>query len=384
MALCVAGSATATFSYAAPHTPSSDAEVLERLPLRPGDDTLRVLKTLRQALAQTPTDPDAASNLAQAYFDLAMAKGDPRYIGYAEAVVTPFASVMTADLLLVRGQLRQYRHQFEEALEDFSQALRLDAQLAQAHAWRGAIFLVQANYPAAHQACQALQNLGRSALAGACQGLLHAYTGDLQAAQSSLQHALAASTTPESRLWLLTRLGEVASWRGQAMQAEQYFKSALALGLDDGYLLAAWSDFLLDNQRPAEVVKQLAAWETSDGLLLRLAEAQAQVQLPTASKHVQAIGKRFDAARLRGDVTHRAEEARFELRLGKRPQAALALAKANYQVQREPRDARILLEAAVAAKDPASAQAALDWLRSSRFQDARLQALAQSLNRMAP
>lgn len=375
-------SVTATFTYAAPHTPSFDAEVLERLPMRPGDDITRVLKTLRQALVQKPTDPDAASALAQAYFDLAMAKGDPRYIGYAEAVLNPFANAMTADLLLVRGQLRQYRHQFEEALGDFSKALRQDAQLAQAHAWRGAIFLVQANYPAARQECQALHSLGRSALADACQGLLHAYTGDLQAAQSTLRQALDASAAPESRLWLLTRLGETAGWRGQAAQAEQYFKAALALGLDDGYLLAAWSDFLLDNHRPAEVVKQLATWEASDSLLLRLAEAETQLQLPTAAKHVQAIENRFGAARLRGDVTHRAEEARFELRLGSNPRAALTLAKVNYKVQREPRDARILLEAAMAAKDPTSSQAALDWLRSSSFQDSRLQALAQTLNRM--
>lgn len=380
--LCLVGSITP--SHAAPRTPGVDAEVLERLPLRPGDDTLRVLQSLRQALAQMPANPEAASALAQAYFDLAMAKGDPRYIGYAEAVLTPFASAMTADLLLVRGQLRQYRHQFEEALNDFASALRLDAQLAQAHAWRGAIFLAQANYPGAQQACQALQKLERRALAGACQGLLHAYTGDLQAAQSNLQRALNTSAAPESRLWLLTRLGEVASWRGQAAQAEQHFKAALSLGLDDGYLLAAWSDFLLDHQRPADVVKQLASWEASDGLLLRLAEAETQLQRPTAAQHVQAIANRFDAARMRGDVTHRAEEARFELRLRGNPQAALALAKANYQVQREPRDARILLEAAVAAKDKASAQAALDWLRSSRFQDPHLQALAQTLNRMTP
>jgi tetratricopeptide (TPR) repeat protein len=313
-----------------------------------------------------------------------MAKGDPRYIGYAEAVVLPFASTMTADLLLVRGQLRQFRHQFEEALEDFSSALRMDPQLAQAHAWRGAIFLVQANYPAAEQACQALSDLAQRALAGACQGLLQAYTGNLQAAQATLQLALQASPAPENQLWLHTRLGEVAGWRGQPAQAEQHFKAALKLGLDDGYLLAAWSDFLLDTQRPAEVLALLAPWESSDGLLLRLAEAETLLKLPAAARHVQALANRFDAARLRGDATHRAEEARFELRLRGNPQTALVMAQANYAVQREPRDARILLEAALAAKDPAGAQAALDWLRSSGFQDPRMMALAKDLNPKTP
>jgi hypothetical protein len=55
----------------------------------------------------------------------------------------------------------------------------------------------------------------------------------------------------------------------------------------------------------------------------------------------------------------------------------VGLASANYAVQREPRDARILLEAAIAAQDSASAQPALDWLRSSGFEDARLRRLSQ-------
>ncbi len=364
---------------AAPRTPVADGEVLEHLPMRPGDSTARELGRLRAELAADPVRPEAAAELAQRYFDLAMARGDPRYVGYADAVLATFEPHMTADLLLVRGQLRQYRHQFAGALADFAEALKLNPALAQVYAWRGAIFLVEANYPQVQQSCTALSNLDRTGLAGACQGLLQAYTGQLQVAQSTLQQALQASPYPESQLWLLTRLGEVAHWRGQSSQAQAYFKAALALGLDDGYLLAAWSDFLLDTDRPAEVVKLLASWEASDGLLLRLAEAETALNLPAAAKHVQAIADRFAAARLRGDVTHRAEEARFELRLRGKPEVSLALAQANYQVQREPRDARVLLEAAVAARQPARAQPALDWLRSSGFEDAYLQSLAKAL-----
>ncbi len=65
------------------------------------------------------------------------------------------------------------------------------------------------------------------------------------------------------------------------------------------------------------------------------------------------------------------------LRLYKEPAIALQLAQANYVVQREPRDARVLLEASIAAKDSASAQAVRDWLGSSGFEDARLRRLAQ-------
>jgi hypothetical protein len=148
------------------------------------------------------------------------------------------------------------------------------------------------------------------------------------------------------------------------------------LGIDDGYLLAAWSDFLLDQKRPAEVVKWLANWEASDGLLLRLALAETAQKLPAAQAHVQALADRFAAARMRGDTTHRAEEARFELQLAGNVAASLAVAAANYKVQREPRDARPLLEAAIAAKDSAAAQPVRDWLQSSGFEDAYLRQLA--------
>jgi hypothetical protein len=121
----------------------------------------------------------------------------------------------------------------------------------------------------------------------------------------------------------------------------------------------------------------LAGWEVSDGLLLRLAEAEAALKLPSAARLARMLDDRFAAARQRGDTTHRAEEARYQLRLRGDAREALRLAAENYKVQREPRDARILLEAAIAAGDAAAAQDARDWLRSSGFEDARLRTLGE-------
>jgi hypothetical protein len=369
-----------TAAFGAPRVPTDAAEVLERLPMRPGDTTARELTSLRAAVMraakEAPGDPLPAAQLAERYFDLATARGDPRYVGYADAVMLPFAQSQVPAALSMRGQLKQYRHDFDGALADFALALKADPQFASAHAWRGAIFLVQANYSAAKAECDALQALKRATLYGACIGLTRAYGGDLAAGFSALQRALDEAKDAGNRLWLLTRLGEVSAWRGQPEQAEKFYRDALALGIDDGYLLAAWSDFLLDQKRPAEVVKWLANWEASDGLLLRLALAETAQKLPAAQAHVQALADRFAAARMRGDTTHRAEEARFELQLAGNVAASLAVAAANYKVQREPRDARPLLEAAIAAKDSAAAQPVRDWLQSSGFEDAYLRQLA--------
>ena len=117
---------------------------------------------------------------------------------------------------------------------------------------------------------------------------------------------------------------------------------------------------------------------------MRLALAETQLGLPKAKAHTQALEDRFAAAKQRGDTTHRAEEARYLLQLQGDAAQALQVAVANYEVQREPRDARIVLEAALAAKNPAAAKPVLDWMASSGFEDRHLRSLAATLTKAAP
>jgi uncharacterized SAM-dependent methyltransferase len=96
---------------------------------------------------------------------------------------------------------------------------------------------------------------------------------------------------------------------------------------------------------------------------------------PQSQRTVRALQARFDAARLRGDSVHQREEARFELHLKQRPTRALQLAQANWLVQREPADARLLLEASRATRQDAVAQAVRDLVASQGLQDERLKGL---------
>ena len=82
---------------------------------------------------------------------------------------------------------------------------------------------------------------------------------------------------------------------------------------------------------------------------------------------------------LRGEKLHLQEEARYLLELKGDARAALAAAAENYRTQREPRDALILMEAALAARDPGAAAPALQWLESSGFEDERIRRLAMRL-----
>ncbi|MCX7136590.1 MAG: hypothetical protein NTW47_08100 [Proteobacteria bacterium] len=51
-------------------------------------------------------------------------------------------------------------------------------------------------------------------------------------------------------------------------------------------------------------------------------------------------------------------------------------------MQKEPRDARVLLEAAVALRRPEAAQPVLDWMGQTRIDDWYLQRLADQLAAM--
>ena len=196
-------------------------------------------------------------------------------------------------------------------------------------------------------------------------------------------NAAEAAREPGVAMWALTLAAETAT-RLADPSAESWFTRALALDSTDPYLLAAWSDWLLDHDRPREVVSLLGAYTRIDPLLLRLALAEQALGDPALGGHIADLAARFEASRLRGDTVHRREEARFQLALLHRPAQALVLARANWDVQREPADARILLETALAARQPAAADPALVWRQTNGVQDRALDGLARKLQALTP
>ena len=115
---------------------------------------------------------------------------------------------------------------------------------------------------------------------------------------------------------------------------------------------------------------------------MRLALAEKALNLPKAKEHEAVIKARFDAARMRGDKLHIQDEARFNLYFLNNTSEALRLAQENWLGQHEPSDARMLLEAALAAKDRAAAQPALDWLKQSRIEDRHFNKLLKQIQEL--
>jgi hypothetical protein len=370
-------------AQAAPYLPKSDDQVLERLPLRPNDPVAREMLQLRNQLRADPRNVNVATALARRYYEMVAEEGDPRYLGYAQAALAPWWDLPEppVEVQVLRAGLAQFSHNFSGALADLSSVLARDPRNAQARALRATIHIVQARYREASADCAALRDVTSELIATGCGAMVDGLTGKLDAAHQRLADALARhpdASAPE-KLWVLIRLAEMAQRQERALQAESYFRQAVGLGITDTFLLAAYADFLLDHKRYGEVVAMLKDKTPSDGLLLRLVLAETRMKLPSAADRAAVLAARYHAAQLRGDTVHQQEEARFRLEVNGDARNALALAQENWKVQKEPRDARILLEAALAAGAPAAAAPVVQWLKDSRIEDQRLLDLAASL-----
>lgn len=360
-----------------PYVPASADAVVERLPK--GREALSEIERLRVLAAAAPGDPARAADLAERCIREARRTGDPRYLGQARAALAPFAGDVAAPprLVLLRATIAQSLHDFDAALRDLDALVVATPRDPQVWLTRGVVLYVVGRHEEARGSCDVVASLGEGLAALVCRATIDSVSGHARGAYDALGAALSrGSVTPSEEAWARSTLGEIAVRAGDDAAAERHFRAALALDPDDAYSRAALADLLLDLGRPREVAAVVDGRTDDDGLLLRLAIAAARSGAADRDALAETLGQRHAASLARGDVVHRREQARFELEVRGDAARALALAEANFGVQREPWDARILFAAALAAKKPEAARAALEFVRSTRSEEPRLVALA--------
>ncbi len=338
---------------------------------------------MRTTLDQNPHDLALAIALAQGYVNSGKTQADPRYYGYAQGVLNPWWNLQDppTEILLLRASILQFRHDFSDALADLNKVLERDPANARAWLARAAILLVQADYPEAQRSCLPLLELDDPLSAAACLSQIGSLTGHAAESFVLLRDAFAHAPRPsdDQRYWILTLLGTMSFQLDQDQDAGRFYKQAIALRGEDVYLLGVYADFLLDQDRAGEVVSLLRDQTRVDPLLLRLALAKQRLGSEDLAGLASVLEQRFAVSRLRGESLHQGDEARFRLFLLNQPQPALRLAQANWKVQREPKDMRILLEAALAAENPSAAKPALELIARTSLEHPRIQALAARL-----
>lgn len=371
---CVA--ALAAPVAAAPFVPSADGVVVERLP-ESRDPAMVAIKKLRAAQRRSPQDLRLATIYARRAIDAARATGDPRPLGHAQAALGPWwnAADAPAPAMLLRATIKQSLHDFGGALADLDRLLAASPGDAQARLTRASVRAVVGRHDEARADCERLRGVASPLVVAACAAGADAATGRAAGTEASLVRALAAGTAepPTVRVWALTLAGEMAARRGDGAAAEARFRDALSLDAGDVYLIGAYADWLIDVGRHADAIRLLEPRARVDALLLRLVIAGAKSPV-RAARHEEdraELAARVDATRRRGDTVHRREEARYALFVEGDAARAVALARANFALQKEPADLRVLLEAANAANDAAALAIARDWIARTGFVDAR-------------
>ncbi|MDD1612450.1 MAG: hypothetical protein LUQ57_04840 [Methylococcaceae bacterium] len=372
-------------AFAAPYQPGHDTQVLERLPAASGLANLE-LRRLRNQLAANPDQITLAVDLAERYVARGKAEADPRYYGYAEGLLKNWWQMPEPPpkVLLIRALIKQHRHDFDSALEDLDKLLRRQPENAQGWLTRAMIQLVQARYTDGLKSCAPLIEFGDTLLAATCLAQVNSLMGQAQKSYEFLLDAFThqAEAPAELRQWTLTVLADIAARLNKTIDAEKHFSEAAGIENPNVYLFVAYADFLLDQRQPQKVLALLQDKNRVDALFLRIALAKKQMADHELDQAIDELEARFAASRLRGENLHQGDEARFALHLLNKPEDALRLATANWQAQREPKDARILLEAALAAQNAEAAKPVLDLLNTTKMEHPQLWQLAAQIEKL--
>ncbi|HEY3516572.1 MAG TPA: hypothetical protein VGL98_05945 [Gammaproteobacteria bacterium] len=350
-------------------TPTDPQQVLERLPLRQGP-AWAAIRALQARLAAEPDDARTAAELAREYLTLVRQTGEPRLLAYAHRALARWSGEPDppADIALQRALLAQSEHHFAEARAELERLVAREPGETEAWLALAAIDTVQGRYAEASSSCMRLVLTADPAVTAGCIAATKAMTREASTAYTLLAAHFERTRTDGSSVssWLATLAAETAASLARDDDARAHFDAALAASgpTPDLYLLTAYADFLLRQARFGEVIALLEGAPPADTVLLRLALAERRAGRD-AAEHVATLRYRLQLALDGRDVAHAREAAFLALYLLDDPERALALALANWAVQREAIDARLVIEAAAAAHDPAAAAPVTTWLEQS-------------------
>lgn len=366
---------------ARPLVPSSDAQVVETLPLQLGQR--REERRLRQAMEARPRDATLAVQAATQFMTMAREEGDARFAGLALGALAGWgrgSAATPTEVLVAKATALQFLHDFPGAAALLEQAVKQTPRQAQAWLTLATVRRVQGRLDASDAACQGVVASGQLIHGLACQAENQSLRGEADMARTLLQDLLArAAGAPGTALrqWLLTTLAETEERAGRPQDAATAWRAAMALG-PHAYVQSAYADFLLSQDQPAEALALLKPLPLSDAVLLRLAIAGARTGDPQAARWRQEIAARLQASASRPGSAHAhaREQARFALEVSGQAARALVLARLNLRHQRESTDLLLMARVARAQPDAAVRAQALAELvaltQSMGVRDARL------------
>jgi tetratricopeptide (TPR) repeat protein len=393
-ALAVSATAAATTAGGTPpFRPADPGFVVAELP----GGSSRARDGFARQLALSRSDPQLAAQLADALLEQARLSAQPQLYGRAESVLAPWIArpAVPAPLLILEANILQQRHEFAAAIELVDRAIAQDPRSGQARLMRANVHVVTGDYEHARPDCAWLLGAGEQWTGSVCIAQVLGSTGQLERARALLERLTAGDAaglsgqrqighgpTAEVFSWTLSVRADLALRAGALPEAQDLLTRAVALAPASDYTRLALADVLIARNQLAEAVNLLDTTRPSVGVVLRRAIAQSRTHEGHAQDSLAELKERLTVSAQRGERTHLREETRLALEFphdgADGRQAALALARDNFNVQRETEDVRLFARAVVVARDPAALATLKEWLHHSRYQDIVVDQLLRS------
>ena len=365
-----------------PYLPTSDSEVLERLPATPFSRDQ--LAQVRSRLAEEPQNVVLATAAANSFIKMGKSTGDPRFFGYARASLEVWWDDPEAPtgVMRYRAELKEREHEYAGAIADLETVLAREPEDAQALVDLANNFRVIGEYAKAEEVSARLGEFANEFQQAVARLPLMAVTGSAQEAYALAgeQREFALRSVPDSLEWVIGMQAETARILGEIDQADVHFREAINASQGSAFAKRAYGEFLLDHGRPAEAMELLGEPSNDNGaLLLAALAARDSGETELAAEWQAQLEKRFEELRMRGGEPHGRFEAQAMLELDGDAAGALKVAVANWERQKEARDSRLVLMAAIAAGEPGAAREVIEFLRANQTEDVELVELIEEL-----
>jgi tetratricopeptide (TPR) repeat protein len=331
----------------------------------------------------------AALAYARAVFTLGFNEGDLRWFGSAKAALMPWwqAPDLPADGFFMRGLVKQGFHDFDGGLQDIQQAIALNPERAEFWSWRFALHLLQANMSAARQDAEDIAQRFGPQEGQIYRAVLLYRTGQALAAVQWLNASIRSASAQDaaSQVWIGFHLGEAHRVAKQPDRAIAVWQRLLQAHPESHLLRLSLAD-LLNQQGQFQQAKAVATANSakvnanlSDALLMQALLASRGLKAPDEAALAQQMAARLQSQALRQESLIERPKLIYQIAYGQDLAAGLALSIENWQLQKEPPDAVLFAQAALALQQARAAAPVVQWAETTAYTDPQLAPLIAQL-----
>jgi len=349
------------------------------------------VRELDTAWRADPQNLQVAMAYARAVFSLGLNQGDLRWYGTAKAAMTPWwtKTDLPPDAYFLRGLVKQGFHEFEAGSKDIERAIALEPGRAEFWSWRFAIHLLLADLSAARQDTQEMERLFGREEADVYRAVLMYRSGQASGAIKQLSAAmrLARFQDASSQDWLGFHLGEALRVAGQPDRAVEVWRQRLKLNPQSHLLRLSLADVLNQQGRFAQaktVAMGLTNTNTNtsaltDALLMQAVLASRGLKATDEERLASQMDARLKSQAQRQEAMIERPQLIYQIAYGQDTAAGLALSVANWQLQKEPPDAVLFAQAALAQGRARVAEPVVTWAEKTAYTDPQLTPLIAQL-----